>query len=317
MVRDKIAAERQWSIDQGLLDPVTGMPTDAGLRYAARNIAMGASDTGLPSGMMGAIKAYHGSPHSFDRFDMSRIGTGEGAQAYGHGLYFAGNEGVARGYRDRLTPQSLPDYTVGSEPVQTVLSRDWGKTPPGASYVLERLNRGDPPVLIENFLKRNAPYDRTYRAALDWLDANKSRIGEVPAPTGHMYEVSLNVEPRQLLDWDKPLAAQAVPVREGVRQAVTPVNFRELDTGTARNWNMGEGYQFVGGRMNPTATATRFREAGIPGIQYLDAGSRAAGEGSRNYVMFDDALINIMRKYALPGMIMGSAAAVNPLVDFR
>jgi hypothetical protein len=42
------------------------------------------------------ILAYHGSPYSFDKFDASKIGTGEGAQAYGHGLYFAENEGVAR-----------------------------------------------------------------------------------------------------------------------------------------------------------------------------------------------------------------------------
>src|SRR6185437_16282352 len=48
------------------------------------------------------IKAYHGSPHDFDAFDLSKIGTGEGAQAYGHGLYFADNEGVAKSYRDTL-----------------------------------------------------------------------------------------------------------------------------------------------------------------------------------------------------------------------
>jgi hypothetical protein len=36
-----------------------------------------------------AITTYHGSPHDFDEFDMSKIGTGEGAQAYGRGLYFA------------------------------------------------------------------------------------------------------------------------------------------------------------------------------------------------------------------------------------
>ena len=46
--------------------------------------------------------ADHGSPHSFDKFDMSKIGTGEGAQAYGHGLYFADNEGVAKSYRENL-----------------------------------------------------------------------------------------------------------------------------------------------------------------------------------------------------------------------
>jgi hypothetical protein len=49
------------------------------------------------------VTAYHGSPYSFDRFDISKIGTGEGAQAYGYGLYFAENEKVARGYRDALT----------------------------------------------------------------------------------------------------------------------------------------------------------------------------------------------------------------------
>src|SRR5690606_18965584 len=55
------------------------------------------------------IRAYHGSPHDFDRFSMDKIGTGEGAQAYGHGLYFAEAEDVARSYRDglRLTSGTL------------------------------------------------------------------------------------------------------------------------------------------------------------------------------------------------------------------
>ncbi|WP_434127511.1 hypothetical protein, partial [Enterococcus faecium] len=48
------------------------------------------------------ITAYHGSPHDFDKFSLDKIGTGEGAQAYGHGLYFADAEDVARGYRDRI-----------------------------------------------------------------------------------------------------------------------------------------------------------------------------------------------------------------------
>jgi hypothetical protein len=43
------------------------------------------------------IRAYHGSPHSFDKFSTSQIGTGEGAQAYGRGLYFAEREKTAEG----------------------------------------------------------------------------------------------------------------------------------------------------------------------------------------------------------------------------
>jgi hypothetical protein len=40
---------------------------------------------------------------------------------------------------------------------------------------------------------------------------------------------------------------------------------------------------------------------GIPGIRYLDAGSRGAGDGSRNYVVFDENLIEIVRKYGIAG----------------
>ena len=45
------------------------------------------------------IRAYHGSPYEFDEFKSEAIGTGEGAQAYGHGLYAAEEVDVARGYR--------------------------------------------------------------------------------------------------------------------------------------------------------------------------------------------------------------------------
>lgn len=47
----------------------------------------------------GAI-VYHGSPHKFDKFDSSKIGTGEGAQAYGHGLYLAEAPSVAKATRN-------------------------------------------------------------------------------------------------------------------------------------------------------------------------------------------------------------------------
>ena len=48
------------------------------------------------------ITAWHGSPHTFDRFDVNRIGTGEGGQAFGHGLYFAESATVGEHYRRAL-----------------------------------------------------------------------------------------------------------------------------------------------------------------------------------------------------------------------
>lgn len=47
--------------------------------------------------------AYHGSPHIFENFSTEHIGSGEGNQAHGWGLYFAGNKDVSEGYRKRLT----------------------------------------------------------------------------------------------------------------------------------------------------------------------------------------------------------------------
>ena len=46
--------------------------------------------------------AFHGTPHKFDEFSLEAIGTGEGAQAHGWGLYFAGDKAVSEGYREKL-----------------------------------------------------------------------------------------------------------------------------------------------------------------------------------------------------------------------
>ena len=50
------------------------------------------------------------------------------------------------------------------------------------------------------------------------------------------------------------------------------------------------------------AASDTLRSFGVPGIKYLDGGSRAAGTGSQNFVVFDDALVTILKKYgvALP-----------------
>ena len=46
--------------------------------------------------------AYHGSGASFDKFDTAFMGTGEGAQAFGWGVYLTQSEGIARNYAETL-----------------------------------------------------------------------------------------------------------------------------------------------------------------------------------------------------------------------
>lgn len=57
----------------------------------------------------------------------------------------------------------------------------------------------------------------------------------------------------------------------------------------------------------PQHATSALREAGIPGIKYLDQGSRTAGQGSSNYVLFDDSIIDILKRYGLMG------GAVSPM----
>ena len=56
----------------------------------AQQLAAGYSPTGMT--------VWHGSPYKFKAFNASKIGTGEGAQAFGHGLYVAENPKVAEDY---------------------------------------------------------------------------------------------------------------------------------------------------------------------------------------------------------------------------
>ena len=86
---------------------------------------------------------------------------------------------------------------------------------------------------------------------------------------------------------------QSIFIRYGVVSAVT--------TGPSR----------VSVRVSGSATA-------VTGIRYLDQGSRSLGDGSRNYVVFDAATIEILRKYGLlPPMLAAGAAGAgsNALYD--
>ena len=57
---------------------------------------------GIVNGASFDQSAWHGTPHGFDAFDLGAIGTGEGAQVHGWGLYFAQDRAVSEWYKERL-----------------------------------------------------------------------------------------------------------------------------------------------------------------------------------------------------------------------
>jgi len=54
--------------------------------------------------------AFHGSPYKFDKFLLEHIGSGEGAQVHGWGLYFAKDKQVALGYQTALAKDVYSEY---------------------------------------------------------------------------------------------------------------------------------------------------------------------------------------------------------------
>jgi hypothetical protein len=251
-----------------------GRAAKTGMLAAGAALTSEDADAGPLTRLIKGIKAYHGSPHDFDRFDMSRIGTGEGAQAYGHGLYFAEAEDVARSYRDALKGKVLnPERNLKM------------------SALAHRMSEYEIPGKYRQYSD-----PRGYEAAKEYDDLMAARA----ADQGKMYEVNINARPEEFLDWDKPLAQQPSTVRNVVDPRLK-ADFPDIEASAP--WIKGnEVWQAVARTEGKNNASSALREAGIPGIRYLDQGSRNAGQGSSNYVVFDDKLIDILKKYGLFGM---------------
>ena len=88
-----------------------------------------------PTEKQPGIIAFHGSGADFDEFKLEKIGTGEGAQAYGYGLYFTDSEDIAKFYRQTVGGGSvMKNFSIGDlELVRNEKARDYspGATPFG------------------------------------------------------------------------------------------------------------------------------------------------------------------------------------------
>jgi hypothetical protein len=273
-------------------------------QQAARNIA--APDTlNTPGfrGQRGAI-VWHGSPHKFDAFDASKIGTGEGAQAYGHGLYFAESPDVANVYKNTLSADLSKLSTTG----EFMAARALAETNYDAAAAIKNLSNGSG-VIGGAVAPENAK---------KYVEAALPKIGR---GEGQFYKVDLPDEAiAKMLDWDKPLSQQAPDVQKAIKKSQfykdALARYKETKqwyddpkqkTGQSLHQYMQSGFgDEVGKGMTPEAAAAYLRAQGIPGIRYLDAGSRATG-GTSNFVVFpgEERLLRILERNNQPLGLMG------------
>ena len=292
----------------------TGSNIMGGALAAAGVMAAGQSedaDAGfITKGGKTLLEAWHGSPHKFDKFSMDQIGTGEGAQAYGHGLYFADSEDVARGYRDRLSGDSASMYGG--------LDIKWnGQEVPeayreAASYLNDPLVMGEAKTNDAAGLAGVLESISGYEDSAKWLRDNSDKI--TATPSGNLYRTEIDVTPESLLDWDKPLSEQSEAFMGFIDE--NPKWFPSAPESYG-NMRGEEFYKTLTERLddNMSDVTPLLSERGIKGIKYLDGDSRAVGDGTSNYVIFDDSLINIAeRGNADPRLLAGTAAGAAGLL---
>lgn len=252
---------------------------------------------------VGAI-AYHGSPHKFGKFSMDKIGTGEGAQAYGHGLYFAENPSVARGYKTSTSYQDvvrqfrkeLPDDAGFDELADMAKEGLFSKK---QNEVLKALADDD-------WLGFDYPSQAITAAFRDLDNYDPSpALRKAIEEYGNLYKVDIADDAvKNFLDWDKPLSEQphikkmlsdmGIDIDDVIK---SPIH-KETTGGDLIQWlgaqNTGNMRSFESDPLESKRISRLLDKAGIKGIKYLDQGSRTAGKGTSNYVVFDDKLIKIL-----------------------
>jgi hypothetical protein len=244
------------------------------------------------------ITTYHGSPYLFGRLDPSKVGTGEGAQAYGVGAgYISEGRPVAESYRASVAAQkqrageNMGEVTIGGKPI------DWGKPEEVAAFELAR-HAGD----------RKAAADfhaRTFlggedNPAVKLLRSDKELLkADMP---GYLYKGDIPDEIiPQFLDWDKPLSQQTPEVRSALEKLGIKVDDKKVKGYTDALLSALEGtgstnlpkqpldlsgesiYKKLGSK---EMASKKLEKVGIRGIRYLDQGSRGSGEGTSNFIPF-------------------------------
>jgi len=259
---------------------------------------------------MAAATVWHGSPHKFDKFDSSKIGTGEGAQAYGHGLYLAENPSVAQSYKDALTQRTgMWDASVDGKSLFDAAA-DYGTTGYSSAFAQKYFD------LIKNGKTENQAKQQISSQLQKRISLSKSpgdvkgaqealdfiSNAQIKMPEGSLYKVDLPDEHiAKMLDYDN-----AVP--ENVRKPLSQAALNEFGSGLtdASGEKLYKEMIFnfkQAGHPNPAQAATDWlTKQGVPGMRYLDGGSRGAGTGSSNFVVFpgNEGLLSILERNGQP-----------------
>lgn len=297
-------------------DDVTKMAMDT---MGGGGLLSRAVPTGDVGGLLG-LNVWHGGPNRWapepgfpeGRPRMDKMGTGEGNQAYGRGFYSAEHPDVARTYQGKISAmQGGPKPTIDGKPIENnnpvhtaafELARHGGDRKAAADFHASVFLGGE-----------NNPAVKVLRS--------DQTLPEVALP-GTLYKLDIpDADAAKFLDYDAPLSQQPPNVQAALPDLLKTINADRIrrfgDDATLISYDdfmkktgedlqdhlavsFGEDVSLQPDAWLPSAKRALQEEAasealaraGIPGLKYFDQGSRGTREGLRNYVTWDQDVLD-------------------------
>jgi len=242
------------------------------------------------------ITAYHGSPYLFRQFNPAKVGTGEGAQAYGVG---SGYTAEARPVAEEYKRQLATNVNLDNKPFYSgKTGKQLGTT--GSSDIDDYLlaNLGDVQKAIANakadmkdVISNNPAEKASYEKIISGLENLKARQAVNVQSGGYLYKGDIPDEilPK-FLDWDKKFAEQTPEVKNAIKKYwdSNKVYGDPTKLNGAGIYDSIVAHMFgdAGRAGAQQAASNELEKIGVRGIRYLDQGSRGEGKGTSNFIPF-------------------------------
>lgn len=144
-----------------------------------------------------SIKTYHGSQASFDKFDHSFMGSGEGAQAYGWGTYVSEVKGIAKAYARQNAKKNAPSGLMYDTVAQDLVDAKSGLD------------------LLEDELKDAKSYVDLYQSRLDEAKEELSKAKESGTGLGvDMYESDIEYYSKQVERYKQSIKTKESDIKD-------------------------------------------------------------------------------------------------------
>jgi len=218
-----------------------------------------------------------------------KIGTGEGAQAYGYGMYFAGNKDIAEHYRKNLSKRN-----------QRAVQPPPDGNPFSGTPFLEQFDEGQlyHAEIPEDsdLLDYDKPISRQPEKVRDALVRVLQSTGVRFVTEGRRVD-AIGSDGRIIGSAKRGSADSLVDTRLRAffteYDAAGDTAYKQIAQRFERE---DAAWDAIGKTPNDVrnifqAASEALSAAGIPGLRYLDGNSRGNGEGSHNYVIWDESLL--------------------------